>query len=78
MVCRSYGVKEEDLLFSKRGMRNEASNAAIYLLRQLRGSKLEEIGREFGLGNYSTVRTIIERARKDMAKNRNSINALSN
>jgi hypothetical protein len=28
---------------------NEARNTAVYLLRQLRGSKLEEIGKEFGL-----------------------------
>jgi chromosomal replication initiation ATPase DnaA len=47
----SYGVKDEDILFSKRGMRNEARNTAIYLLRQIRGSKLDEIGREFGLTN---------------------------
>ena len=64
MVCRSYGVKNEDILFSKRGMRNEARNTAIYLLRQLRGVKLDKIGREFGLTNYSTVSTIIERTKK--------------
>ena len=44
MVCRSYGVKDEDILFSKRAMKNEARNTAIYLLRQLRGVKLDEIG----------------------------------
>jgi len=41
MVCRSYGVKEEELLAWRRGRPNEACNVAIYLLRQLRGSKLK-------------------------------------
>ena len=36
--CRSYGVKEEELLASRRGRPNEARNVAIHLLRQLRGS----------------------------------------
>jgi len=49
-VCRLYGVREEDLLVSKRGMSNEARNVAIYLQRQLGGSKLEEIGEAFGIG----------------------------
>ena len=69
-VCRLYGVREEDLLVSKRGMSNEARNVAIYLQRQLRGSKLEEIGEEFGIGSYSTVSTIIERTKKEAIKNR--------
>ena len=44
MVCRSYGVKEEGLLAWRRSRPNEARNVAIYLLRQLRGSKLKETG----------------------------------
>jgi len=69
-VCRLYGVREEDLLVSKKGMSNEARNVAIYLQRQLGGSKLEEIGEEFGIGSYSTVSTIIERTKKEVIKNR--------
>ncbi len=69
-VCRLYGVSEGDLLVSKRGMRNEARNVAIYLQRQLRGSKLEEIGEEYGIRGYSTVSTIIERTKNEMVKNR--------
>ena len=38
--------EEEELLASRRGRPNEARNVAIYLLRQLRGSKLKEIGTE--------------------------------
>ena len=51
-------------------MRNEARNTAIYLLRQLRGVKLDEICREFGLTNYSTVSTIIERTKNRVAGDR--------
>jgi chromosomal replication initiation ATPase DnaA len=70
MVCRSYGVEEEELLASRRGRQNEARNVAIYLLTQLRGSKLKEIGTEFGISSYSTVSTIIERARNEIPGNR--------
>ena len=49
---------------------NEERNAAIYLLRQLTGSKLREIGTEFGISSYSTVSTIIERTRNEVPKNR--------
>ena len=52
-VCREYDINEEDLLISKRRMTNEPRNTAIYLMRYLMGSKLEEIGREFGMNNYS-------------------------
>ncbi len=70
MVSKAYGIKEEDLFRSKRGVRNEARNTAIYLLRQLRGSKLEEIGREFCISNYSTVSTIIEQKKNNVVKDR--------
>jgi len=68
--CRSYGVKEEELLASRSGRPNEARNVAIYLLRQLKGSKLKEIGTEFGISSYSTVSTIIKRTRNEIPKNR--------
>ena len=64
VVCRAYDIKEEDLVISKRGMTNEPRNAAIYLMRQLMGSKLEEIGREFRINNYSSVSTVIERTKQ--------------
>jgi len=63
-VCWSYNVAEEDLLNSKRGMTNEPRNAAIFLMRNLMGSKLVEIGQEFGINNYSSVSTVIERTKQ--------------
>ena len=67
-VCRSYRIKEEELLYSRRGARNEARNMAIYLTRHLRGSNLTEIGKEFNVGSYSTVSTIIDRMKFKIAK----------
>ena len=69
-VCREYDINEEDLLISKRGMTNEPRNTAIYLMRHLMGSKLEEIGREFGINNYSSVSTVIERTKQKATHDR--------
>ena len=63
-VCKEYNINEKGLLISKRGMTNEPRNIAIYLMRQLMGSKLEEIGQEFGINNYSSVSTVIERTKQ--------------
>ena len=46
LVCRIYGVRNEDLLEPKRGSFNERRSVAIYLTRQLRGENLAEICRE--------------------------------
>ena len=62
--------EEEELLAWRRGRPNEARNVAINLLRQLRGSKLKEIGTEFVISSYSTVSTTIERTRNEIHKNR--------
>jgi len=70
--------EEEELPASRRGRPNEARNVAIYLLRQLRGSKLKKIGTEFGISSYSTVSTIIEWTRNEIPKNRRLRNVLSN
>ena len=69
-VCRSYDINEEDLVVSRRGVTNEPRNAAIYLMRHLVGSKLEEIGREFGIKNYSSVSTVIGRTKQKAATDR--------
>lgn len=51
-------------------MTNEPRNIATYLMRNLMGKKLEEIGREFGINNYSSVSTIIERTKQKAATDR--------
>jgi len=34
---------------------------AIYLARRLRGDPLKEIGEAFGIGQYSTISSVVER-----------------
>jgi len=41
---------------------------AMYVCRQLGGMKLQEIARLFGVGGYSTVRSVIGRARTALDK----------
>jgi chromosomal replication initiation ATPase DnaA len=39
-------------------------------MRHLRGEKLEEIGRQFGISKYSSVSSVIEKMKKEMSMNR--------
>jgi len=49
---------------------NEPRNVAIYLARHLRGEKLEEIGRQFGISKYSSVSSVIVKLKRDMSAER--------
>jgi len=70
VVSESYDVEEGALTLTRRGITNEPRNVAIYLMRQLRGDSLEEIGREFKVAKYSSVSSVIERMKDRIAKNR--------
>ncbi len=39
-------------------------NVAIFLIRSLRGEKLEEIGRQFGIAKYRSVSSAIEKMKR--------------
>ncbi len=69
-ICKAYGIEESSLLSSRRGVLNEPRNVAIYLVRHLRGEKLEEIGRQFGISKYSSVSSVIEKLKRDMSAER--------
>jgi putative transposase len=69
-ICKAYGVAEDSLLRSKRGMTNEPRNVAIYITRYLRGDRLVIIGRDYGMAKYSSVSSAIERTKKQMAGDR--------
>jgi len=69
-ICKAYGIEESSLLSSRRGVLNEPRNVAIYLARHLRGEKLEEIGRQFGISKYSSVSSVIEKMKRDMSAER--------
>jgi len=70
IVCTFYGVSDEHLNTSKRGVFNESRHAAIYLTRVLRNEGLETIRREFSTNRYSSASSAIERIKKRIAKDR--------
>jgi len=69
-ICKAYAIDESSLLSSRRGVLNEPRNVAIFLVRRLRGEKLEEIGRQFGISKYSSVSSVIEKMKRDMSMDR--------
>ncbi len=69
-ICKAYGIEENSLLSSRRGVLNEPRNVAIFLIRRLRGEKLEEIGRQFGISKYSSVSSAIEKMKRDISADR--------
>jgi len=60
-VACFYGLSPEDLIHSRRGHLNEPRNVAIYLVRKLRGDTLKKTGNYFGMENYSSVSSVVER-----------------
>jgi len=69
-ICNAYGVDESSLLSSRRGILNEPRNVAIFLVKRLRGEKLEEIGRQFGIAKYSSVSSVIEKMKREISVDR--------
>jgi len=69
-ICKAYGIKKSSLLSSRRGVVNEPRNVAIFLMRRLRGEKLEEIGRQFGIAKYSSVSSVIVKMKRDISADR--------
>jgi hypothetical protein len=61
LVCEHYGVSFNELLITRRGICNELRNVAVYLLRQIQGENLNNIGELFNIKAYSTVSSIIRR-----------------
>ena len=69
-VCRAYNINEDDLYVTRRGVFNEPRNVAIYLMRRLRNDTLKQVGEQFGIENYSTVSSIVERVKPMMKADR--------
>jgi putative transposase len=67
VVCRFYGVKETAIIGIKRGTKNEARSAAIYLTRKLRLDTFKEIGEKYEIDNDRTVRSVFERTKKRLS-----------
>ncbi len=68
-VCVAYKIDAKDLLWSSRGVTNEARNVAIYLCRRLSGETLARIGKEFHLDNYGSVSSVVSRMKKTLTQN---------
>ena len=60
-MCEHYDVSFNELLITRRGLFNEPRNIAVYLLRQIRGESLNNIGEQFNIKAYSTVSSILRR-----------------
>jgi putative transposase len=69
-VCERYHVDKEDLLLSRRGMNNEPRKMVIYLMRMLRGEKLDNICKEVNMDTYSSVSSVIERMKSQINNDR--------
>ena len=70
MVCDYYRIHESILHRTQRGVRNEPRDVAIYLARMLRQEELQSIGKNFGLSNYSSVSTVVDRVKSQIDKDR--------
>ncbi len=69
-VCGFYGLSRSELLLSRRGTVNLPRNVAIYLVRNKCRLTLPKIGREFGISNYSTVSSIIQKVKLRLARDK--------
>lgn len=67
VICKEYNIEEQDLYYSRRGYLNEPRNVALYLVRRLRNDTLNQVGDEFRIAKYSTVSSVVEKVKKDMA-----------
>ncbi len=66
-VSRTYNVPAEDLRSAKRNAAvSSARRAAIYILREITGMSTEEIGREFGGRDHSTIVYSLKTMEKEM------------
>jgi len=62
-VCDFYRVSRKEMLVLKRGNENLPRDVSVYLVRRLCHMTLPFVGREFGIKNYSTVSSIVQRVK---------------
>jgi hypothetical protein len=61
LVCTHFKIKKKQLMISKRGRENLPRDVAIYLVRRYSGGTLTDVGSYFGIENYSTVSSAVQR-----------------
>ncbi len=69
-VCDHFNVTQKELLTSKRGTENIARDIAIYLVRRLCCKTLPNVGKEFGISNYSTVSSVVQRMKRRIERDK--------
>ena len=69
-VCKFYGVSHIEIMKTYRGRINEARNASVYLTRRLRMDTFKRIGEQYGIENDRTVRSVCERMKNRLRKDR--------
>lgn len=69
-VCDCYGVNQEELFISRRGIINEPRGMTVFLLRNLRGDSLQTIADYFGIIKYSSVSSIVTRFQQHLDKDK--------
>lgn len=69
-VCNYFKIEKEELLSSRRGTENLPRDIAIYMVRYMCRDTLTEIGRHFGVKNYSTVSSAVGRVKERRKKDR--------
>ena len=70
IVFEHYKVSIEEILYSRRSTKNIARDIAIYLVRRLCCKTLPDVGAEFGITNYSTVGSVVQRVKRHIENGR--------
>jgi hypothetical protein len=70
VICDYYHVDENDLHKTRRNKSNEPRKMAIYLTKQMRGEKLIDIAKEFGMKKYSSVSSVVNRLKEELRSNK--------
>jgi REP element-mobilizing transposase RayT len=69
-VCAHFQVEKELMATSRRGAENLLRDVAIYLVRLLGRETLAEVGKNFGMNNYSTVGSAVARVKLRLINDR--------
>jgi putative transposase len=69
-VCAHFQVTKEQIAVSRRGTENLPRDVAIYLVRHLGRETLGEVGKHFGMSNYSTVGSAFARVKLQLNNDR--------
>lgn len=60
-TCEYFRISAEQLYRSRRGQENLPRDIALYLVRTLTRKTMLEVGKHFGISNYSTVGSVVAR-----------------